>query len=87
MKFGLFLGSEYPARQPMTQRVSALVEQVRLASSLGFDCALGGPALPELPRPDPPTHAAPWPASGGGGRHVARHGHRPAAAPAPGRHR
>ena len=42
MKFGLFLGSEYPARQPMTQRVSALVEQVRLASSLGFDSALAG---------------------------------------------
>ena len=42
MKFGLFLGSEYPARRSMAPRVNALIEQVRLASSLGFDCALAG---------------------------------------------
>ena len=42
MKFGLFLGAEYPARQSMTARINSLIEQVRLASSLGFDCALAG---------------------------------------------
>lgn len=42
MKFGLFLGAEYPARRSMAARVNALVEQVRLARDLGFDCALAG---------------------------------------------
>ena len=42
MKFGLFLGSEYPARRSMEARIIALIEQVRLANSLGFDCALAG---------------------------------------------
>ena len=42
MKFGIFLGTEYPARQPMTRRVDALIEQVRLASALGFDSAIAG---------------------------------------------
>ena len=42
MKFGLFLGTEYPARQSMVPRVQALVEQVRLARDLGFDCVLAG---------------------------------------------
>ena len=42
MQFGLFLGAEYPARRSMAARVNALVEQVRLARDLGFDCALAG---------------------------------------------
>ncbi len=42
MKFGLFLGTEYPARQSMVPRIEALVEQVRTARDLGFDCVLAG---------------------------------------------
>ncbi len=42
MKFGLFLGAEFPARRSMEARIHALVEQVRLANSMGFDCALAG---------------------------------------------
>ena len=42
MKFGLFLGTEYPARRSMAARVESLVQQVRAARDLGFDCALAG---------------------------------------------
>lgn len=42
MKFGLFLGTEYPARRSMTARGDSLIEQVRPARDPGFDCALAG---------------------------------------------
>ncbi len=42
MKFGMFLGSEYLARRSMVARLDALLEQVRTARDLGFDCVLAG---------------------------------------------
>ena len=42
MKFGLLLGNEYVARRPMTARFEAILEHVRTARDLGFDCVLAG---------------------------------------------
>ena len=42
MKIGLYLGTEYTAREPMTARVEALLAQVRLARELGFDSVVAG---------------------------------------------
>ena len=42
MKFGIILGSEFPARRPMTARLDALLEHVRTARDFGMDCVLVG---------------------------------------------